>query len=55
MSRAGPTIGVRSVRHARSITFQMADLVVPRDRFKAILDRNMKTCEDHSWAEQNDR
>jgi len=30
-------IGARMVRHNRSITFQMAEVVVPRDLFQQIL------------------
>ena len=30
-------IGVRIVRHGRSITFQMAEVMVPRDPFPRIL------------------
>ncbi len=31
-------IGARIVRHGRSITFQMAEVMVPRDLFQTILD-----------------
>jgi hypothetical protein len=31
-------IGARIVRHGRSITFQMAEVMVPRDLFQNILD-----------------
>jgi hypothetical protein len=30
-------IGARIVRHGRTITFQMAEVMVPRDLFKTIL------------------
>jgi len=30
-------IGARIVRHSRSITFQMAEVMVPRDLFQQIL------------------
>ena len=30
-------LGARIVRHGRSITFQMAEVMVPRDLFQAIL------------------
>jgi Transposase DDE domain group 1 len=30
-------IGARIVRHGRSITFQMAEVLVPRDLFRTIL------------------
>ncbi len=32
-------IGAKVVRHARSVTFQMAEVAVPRDLFQAILER----------------
>ena len=32
-------IGARVVRHAKYVTFQMAELAVPRELFTAILDR----------------
>lgn len=31
-------IGAKIVRHGRSITFQMAEVMVPRDLFQQILD-----------------
>jgi len=31
-------IGARIVRHGRSVTFQMAEVMVPRDLFQQILD-----------------
>jgi Transposase DDE domain group 1 len=31
-------IGAKIIRHARSITFQMAEVMVPRDLFQKILD-----------------
>ncbi|MHC5084327.1 MAG: transposase, partial [Planctomycetota bacterium] len=32
-------IGAKVVRHARYVTFQMAEVAVPRQLFRAILDR----------------
>ena len=32
-------IGAKVVRHARYVTFQLAEVAVPRELFRAILDR----------------
>jgi len=32
-------IGAKVVRHARYVTFQLAEVAVPRDLFRVILDR----------------
>ena len=33
------TLGAKVVRHARYVTFQMVEVTVPRELFRAILDR----------------
>jgi hypothetical protein len=37
-------IRAKVVRHARYVTFQLADVVVPRDLFRAILDWIGRSC-----------
>jgi hypothetical protein len=45
-------IGAKVVRHARAVTFQMAEVAVPREWFEAILGRigRLRAAPSPGWA-----
>jgi len=43
-------IGAKVVRHARYVTFQMAEVAVPRELFRAILERIRRLWSSPLWV-----